>query len=266
MQIWAHGSTVLGVGTSAPRAPLDKAVITSLTSQYWRVSVVDLTTSTQTDLVDLVNSNSAKTGDVIAAEFQSAGRGRLDRNFEAPPGSALLFSFYIKPKRARTDWGFIGHIAALTMQQVISADNQSQVCLKWPNDILIGDQKIAGLLAQATDNGVIIGIGINVAMTVEELPVESATSLAISGFSNLNRNLILGGFLNRFESNFKEWENGADFIDRYSAVCATLGRQVQVEVIGRENRTGKALSINKLGSLMLEDGFEVNVGDVVHLR
>ena len=228
--------------------------------------MVDLTTSTQTDLADLVNSNSAKTGDVIATEFQSDGRGRLDRTFDAPPGSALLFSFYIKPKRARTDWGFIGHLAALTMQQVISADNQSQVWLKWPNDILIGDQKVAGLLAQATDDGVIIGIGTNVAMTVEELPVESATSLAIAGFSNLNRNSILCDFLNRFENNFKEWDNGADFIDRYSEVCATLGRLVRVEVIGRENRTGKAVSINKLGALALEDGFEVNVGDVVHLR
>ena len=228
--------------------------------------MVDLTTSTQSDLADLVNSNSAKTGDVIATEFQSDGRGRLDRTFDAPPGSALLFSFYIKPKRARTDWGFIGHLAALTMQQVISADHQSQVWLKWPNDILIGDQKVAGLLAQATDDGVIIGIGTNVAMTVEELPVESATSLAIAGFSNLNRNSILCDFLNRFENNFKEWDNGADFIDRYSEVCATLGRLVRVEVIGRENRTGKAVSINKLGALALEDGFEVNVGDVVHLR
>jgi BirA family biotin operon repressor/biotin-[acetyl-CoA-carboxylase] ligase len=82
----------------------------------------------------------------------------------------------------------------------------------------------------------------------------------------LDRNLILGEFLNRFEVNFEAWDNGADFIDNYSAVCATLGRQVQVEVGGRENRTGKALTINKIGALMLDDGFEVNVGDVVHLR
>jgi len=266
MQIWAHGSTVLGVGISAPRAPLDKAVIASLTSQYWRVSVVDLTTSTQSDLADLVKSKSAEHGDLIAAEFQSAGRGRLDRNFEAASASALLFSFYIKPKRSRTDWGFIGLLAALTMQQVISEDNPAKVWLKWPNDILIGDKKVAGLLAQATDDGVIIGIGMNVAMTAEELPVASATSLAIAGSDKLDRNLILSDFLNRFQSNFKEWDEGADFIDKYSEVCATLGLQVQIEVAGRENRTGKALSIIKHGALALEDGFEVNVGDVVHLR
>jgi len=228
--------------------------------------VVDLTTSTQSDLVDLVNSNSAKTGDVIATEFQSGGRGRLDRTFEAPPGSALLFSLYLAPKRVRSNWGFISHLAALSMQQVISRDLPSQVWLKWPNDILISEAKVAGLLAQATDNGVIIGIGVNVAMTTEELPIDTATSLAITGSNNLDRNLILGSFLNRFESNFKEWDNGGDFVASYSEVCATLGRQVQVEVIGRENRTGLALSINSLGALLLADGFEVNVGDLVHLR
>ena len=228
--------------------------------------MVDLTTSTQSDLVDLVNSNSAKTGDVIATEFQSGGRGRLDRTFEAPPGSALLFSLYLAPKRVRSNWGFISHLAALSMQQVISRDLPSQVWLKWPNDILISEAKVAGLLAQATDNGVIIGIGVNVAMTTEELPIDTATSLAITGSNNLDRNLILGSFLNRFESNFKEWDNGGDFVASYSEVCATLGRQVQVEVIGRENRTGLALSINSLGALLLADGFEVNVGDLVHLR
>jgi BirA family biotin operon repressor/biotin-[acetyl-CoA-carboxylase] ligase len=228
--------------------------------------VADLTSSTQSDLADLVNSNSAETGDVIVAEFQSAGRGRLERTFEAAPGSALLFSFYIKPKRVSSDWGFIAHLAALSMQEVISQDIPSQVQLKWPNDILIGDKKVAGLLAQATAEGVIIGIGVNVAMTVEELPVETATSIALMGSAKLDRNLILGEFLNRFLNNFEHWDSGADFIDRYSAVCATLGRQVQIEVIGRANRTGKALTINKVGALMLDDGFEVNVGDVVHLR
>ena len=254
------------MGTSAPRAPLDTAVIASLTSGYWRVSVADLTTSTQVDLAELVKSNSAKTGDVIATNFQTAGRGRLDRTFEAVPGSALLFSFFIKPKRARSDWGFITHLAALSMQEVISQDTPSQVKLKWPNDILIEEKKVAGLLAQATDDGVIIGIGVNVAMTAEELPVDTATSLFITGSNKLDRNLILGEFLNRFEVNLQAWESGRDFLEKYSAVCATLGRQVQVEVSGRENRTGKALTINRIGALMLDDGFEVNVGDVVHLR
>jgi BirA family biotin operon repressor/biotin-[acetyl-CoA-carboxylase] ligase len=138
--------------------------------------------------------------------------------------------------------------------------------LKWPNDILIGEKKVAGLLAQVSDQGIIIGLGLNVEMNIEELPVETATSLAISGSKELDRNLILSKFLNVFEDNFANWEKGANFLDRYSQVCATLGRQVQIEVTGRTNRTGIAQSVNEFGALLLDDGFEVNVGDVVHLR
>jgi BirA family biotin operon repressor/biotin-[acetyl-CoA-carboxylase] ligase len=254
------------VGTSAPRAPLDKSVIASALSQYWRVSVLDLTTSTQSELADMVRENSAKSGDVVAAEFQSAGRGRMDRTFEAPRGSALLFSLYLKPKRERADWGFISHLAALSMQQVIATDVPSQVLLKWPNDILINNGKVAGLLAQTVSDGVILGIGINVAMTQEELPVDRATSLSIAGSDNLNRNLILSNFLMRFEKNFKMWDEGEDLVESYSEICSTLGRSVRVEVVGRENRTGRAVAINQSGALILEDGFEVNVGDVIHLR
>jgi BirA family biotin operon repressor/biotin-[acetyl-CoA-carboxylase] ligase len=254
------------VGTEAPRAPLDKSIIASLASQYWRVSVVDLTTSTQNDLAELAQSKLLETGDVIAAEYQSAGRGRLDRTFDAEPNSALLFSFYIEPNRPRSDWGFIAHLAALTMQEVISADLPITAVLKWPNDILIGEKKVAGLLAQTTENGIIVGIGLNVGASIEELPVTTATSLAIAESGQLDRNLILSQFLNLFATNFSQWDDGVDFISNYSNVCATLGREVQIEVIGRENRTGIAQSINKFGALLLADGFEVNVGDVVHLR
>jgi len=266
MQIWVHGSTVLGVGTEAPRAPLDRATIATHTSQYWRVSVVDLTASTQSDLAELVKSKSVKSGEVIVTEFQSAGRGRLERTFQAPTHSALLFSLYIEPKRVRSDWGFISHLASLSMLEVISSDLPMKASLKWPNDILIGEKKVAGLLAQVSDQGIIIGLGLNVEMNIEELPVETATSLAISGSKELDRNLILSKFLNVFEDNFANWEKGANFLDRYSQVCATLGRQVQIEVTGRTNRTGIAQSVNEFGALLLDDGFEVNVGDVVHLR
>ena len=228
--------------------------------------MVDLTTSTQSDLAELVNSKSIETGEVLATEFQSAGRGRLDRTFEAESGSALLFSLYLSPKRPRSEWGFIAHLAALSLHEIISPDLPVEVWLKWPNDILIGEKKVAGLLAQATDEGVIVGIGINVGMTAQELPVANATSLLLAGATQLDRNLILSKFLNLFKDNFAKWDEGADFVDRYSKVCATLGREVQIEVAGRANRIGIAKSINKFGALLLEDGFEVNVGDVVHLR
>jgi len=228
--------------------------------------VVDLTTSTQTDLAELVNAGVATNGDVIAAEFQSAGRGRLDRKFDAPAGGALLFSFYITPKRNRNDWGFLAHLAAICMSEIISDVLSATVSLKWPNDILIADKKVCGLISQATTDGIIIGIGLNVAMSRAELPVATATSLAIAESDQLDRNQILSQFLERFNLRFLDWDTGRDFIDEYSKVSATLGCDVQIEVVGRENRIGFAQSITASGALILADGFEVNVGDVVHLR
>lgn len=228
--------------------------------------MVDLTASTQSDLAELVNASVAKSGEVIAAEFQSNGRGRLDRTFEAPPQSALLFSFYIAPKRAVSDWGFISFLAALAMREVITDQLAEKVNLKWPNDILIGDKKVAGLLAQQIGEGVIVGIGLNVAMSTDDLPVPTATSLLLADSNLLDRNLILSAFLNHFENLFKEWDSGGDFLEKYRQVCSTLGRQVRVEVLGRDSIEGEAVSITAQGVLILKDGTEVNVGDVVHLR
>ena len=228
--------------------------------------MVDLTASTQSDLAELVNASVAKSGEVIAAEYQSNGRGRLDRTFEAPPQSALLFSFYIAPKRAVSDWGFISFLAALALREVITDQLAEKVNLKWPNDILIGDKKVAGLLAQQIGEGVIVGIGLNVAMSTDELPVPTATSLLLADSNLLDRNLILSAFLNHFENLFKEWDSGGDFLEKYRQVCSTLGRQVRVEVLGRDSIEGEAVSITAQGVLILKDGTEVNVGDVIHLR
>jgi BirA family biotin operon repressor/biotin-[acetyl-CoA-carboxylase] ligase len=152
------------------------------------------------------------------------------------------------------------------MREVITENLAENITLKWPNDILIGDKKVAGLLAQQVGDGVIIGIGLNVAMGAEELPVPTATSLALAGSKNLDRNLLLSAFLNRFEIIFKEWDSGSDFLEKYRQVSSTLGRQVRVEVLGRDSIEAKAVSITAQGALILSEGTEVNVGDVVHLR
>ena len=80
------------MGTDTPRAPLDQSRITTALSRYWRVSVVDLTASTQDDLLKKITSGHVDSGEVICANYQSAGRGRLDRSFLAPEFTALLFS------------------------------------------------------------------------------------------------------------------------------------------------------------------------------
>jgi BirA family biotin operon repressor/biotin-[acetyl-CoA-carboxylase] ligase len=229
--------------------------------------VVEVTGSTQDDIAQLVNDKKAQSGDVIATEYQSAGRGRLDRKFDAPKSSALTFSFYIEPTREKTDWSFLTLLTGLSAVFTLTAlDPESSPTLKWPNDILIKDGKVGGIIAQATGNGVIIGLGLNVGMTQDELPVAHATSLALNDFSILDRNLILASFLNIFEELLERWQDGEDLLHLYNERSSTIGREVRIEHPDGSYKNGKAVGVTPTGELILEDGSRVTVGDIVHLR
>ena len=249
------------------RTPLDEAEINSRVTPYWRVSVVELTGSTQNDLLQLVESNNALDGQVIATEFQSDGRGRLDRTFEAPAQSALLFSFYIKPRNQRSEWGFIPLIAGLSLVRAITTiDTAMNVSLKWPNDLIINEKKCAGIIAQTTNEGIVIGIGLNVSMTPNELPVSTATSLAIEGSTITDRNLLLSHLLNTFAELFEAWEEGFELLDEYASASSTIGKKVRIELPGGENLEATVARISHTGELVLDDGRYVSAGDVIHLR
>lgn len=255
------------MGSQAPRAPLDQAVIESKISQYWRVSVVELTGSTQIDMAARISSNSARPGDVIVAEYQSAGRGRLGRTFSAPATSALLFSLYIEPNRPQSEWGFLTLLCGLSVATALrSQDPRVEVRVKWPNDLIIAELKVGGLIAQAHGGGVIIGVGINVGLGSDELPVEHATSLSIHHHAVLDRNVLLGSILSQLESSLARWENGEDLSDEYRALSSTIGNHVKVEFPGGAIEESQALDILPTGELLLRSGTRVSVGDVIHLR
>ena len=242
-------------------------MISEKISRYWRVSVVEVTGSTQDDIALRVSENKAIPGEVLTTEFQSAGRGRLDRKFEAPQSSALMFSFYIEPQRNKSDWSFLPLLTGLSVIFALTKLNpEFAPTLKWPNDILVGAGKVGGIITQACDNGVIIGVGINVGMTSEELPVVSATSLALHDYPVLDRNFILASLLNSFEELFARWEGGEDLRHLYRERSATLGHEVRVEHPDGSHKNGKATDITPAGELILEDGSRVTVGDIVHLR
>ena len=229
--------------------------------------MVEVTGSTQDDLYQLASSGSALPKTILASEYQSAGRGRLDRTFEAAPNSALTFSIYLEPKVAKDEWSFLTLLAGLSVHEALhTLDPQMNVSIKWPNDLLIGDKKFVGMIAQATNKGVVIGIGINVGMSEAELPVPTATSLAIEGFAELDRNAILAAVINHFEINFEMWENDQSFLAQYRAASSTLGTSVEVTLPGGEVFTAIARDISDSGALLLDNGREVTVGDVVHLR
>ena len=255
------------MGTDAPRAPLDKSLLSQEISRYWRVSVVEVTGSTQDDLFKLASSNTAIPKTILASEYQTSGRGRLDRSFEAPSHSALTFSIYIEPKVEKEDWSFLTLLAGLSLHEALhTLDPQVEIGIKWPNDLLINEKKFVGMIAQATNKGVVIGIGINVGMTQEELPVENATSLSIEGFAQLDRNLILAAFINHFEINLEMWENDQSFLAQYRSASVTLSREVEITLPGGEKVSSRASDISNAGALILDNGSEVTVGDVVHLR
>ncbi len=246
------------------RAALDKALINSLVTQYWRVSVVDVTASTQSALMTRVNAGKVKPGDVITANFQRAGRGRMSRTFEAPKNSALLFSFYITPQRKKDDWGWIALLAGVSVAQSLSKYGAT---VKWPNDILINDRKVSGLIAEISGDGVVVGIGINVGMTSQELPVPTATSLAIEGAVDLDRNHLLPDLLTQFEANFTRWDQGDDsIVELYKSLSSTLGSRVQIHYPNDLIEKGVAVGISPRGELILDSGTHVHAGDVVHLR
>ena len=255
--------------------PLDSESINAqVKTSYWRVNVVESTGSTQVDLVKKVRDGKATHGDVLATEFQSAGRGRLDRTFIAPPRSALLFSVYVEPKSDGERWGWLpllaGQSVCSALTEVLDIKSDDTVKMKWPNDILLNERKVAGLLAERVEipgtTGVVIGIGINVYTPQEELPVASATSFTLQGYPECDRNELLVHILKSFSKNLERWENeDASLLLEYANASATLGRQVAIEIPGQSPVFSVATGIDASGALVLENGKHITVGDVIHV-
>ena len=239
------------------------AIAGALQSSYWRVSVVDEIDSTQ----NYLRTSNPKSGDVITAEYQSAGRGRLDRKFDAEKSSALLFSFYFEPESEIKNLSYltllVGASVTATINKITETDN---FLCKWPNDILFGDFKVAGLLAEKTESGVIVGVGINVSTTKSELPVAHATSVFLATGLLLDRNTLLAAMLNDLERDLQEWQSGKDLTQKYRSLSATIGRQVRVALPDGSSVEAVAVDIDETGSLHLDNGRLITVGDVIHLE
>ncbi len=229
----------------------------ALKGGYWSVHAVEQIDSTQSAL----KSSSPKHGDVIVAEYQSAGRGRLDRTFEAQPGSALLFSAYIEPRRHRDEWGFIPLLVGLSVAEVLGIEFYT----KWPNDILSDGGKVGGILCEVHGDGIVIGIGLNVSMTEQELPVPTASSILLTVGRAPDRNELLTAILKEIAFNLAEWESGEDLIDDYLDSSATMGKRVSVQLPDGRKIEGVAAGISNNGELLLDSGEVISVGDIIHL-
>jgi BirA family biotin operon repressor/biotin-[acetyl-CoA-carboxylase] ligase len=160
-------------------------------------------------------------------------------------------------------------LAALSIRDALQdLDQKLDITVKWPNDILVKEKKVAGLLSQATEDGVIIGVGLNVAMNIEELPVESATSLFLEDFTELDRNIIVKKILQVFQDKYSLWnlQGSAPFIAEYEIACSSLHRQIQIILPSHASKDAVAIGVTPLGELILQDSSLVNSADLIHLR
>ncbi|MEU9587983.1 biotin--[acetyl-CoA-carboxylase] ligase [Streptomyces werraensis] len=271
------------------RPPLNAAAVRRALvreGSLWReVDVVQRTGSTNSDLVARAAAGGGlREGVVLVAEEQSAARGRLDRKWVAPARSGLFFSVSLRPGDAGVPmerWGWLPLLTGVAVATGLARAGGVDTALKWPNDVLVTvggeERKAGGILAEAAgDGGVVVGVGVNVSLRADELPVPTAGSLALAGAVSTDRDPLLRAVLRGLEDWYGRWRAaGGDagacgLQEAYAAGCATLGRRVRAELPGDRALVGEAVAVDGDGRLILatEAGVQepVGAGDIVHLR
>jgi BirA family transcriptional regulator, biotin operon repressor / biotin---[acetyl-CoA-carboxylase] ligase len=233
--------------------------------------------STNTWLLDGARSGLPE-GTVAVADRQSAGRGRLGRRWESPAGSGLLTSILFRPTLAPEELFAVPALVALAACSAIESMAGFVVAAKWPNDLVVDDRKLAGMLTETRDAGagdlsVVVGIGINVSwpMPGPEATELGATCLEAEAGRAVERPALLEALLDSVEARRPMLDTSAgrsSLIRALESVTATVGRVVRAELPGGEV-VGTAIGLDEQGRLVLEtDGGRrvVAAGDVVHLR
>ncbi|CAN5142279.1 biotin--[acetyl-CoA-carboxylase] ligase [soil metagenome] len=264
---------------SSSRPLLDKARLTGANPELLpdlSIEVVDELPSTNALLAERARAG-APDGLVIVADHQSAGRGRLDRSWESPPGTAVTFSLLLRPTAPVRSWPWLPLLTGYAVDKAMKATGLN-AGVKWPNDVLIGEKKVAGILVERIDTpsgpAAVVGVGINVAMSADELPVPQATSLELELGRPVDRTDVLVEVLSAIREAFDAWEaggepNNARLADSYAAACVTIGREVRVDLPDGSVLTGTATGMDADGRLIVEAGGKtvaVSAGDVVHVR
>jgi BirA family biotin operon repressor/biotin-[acetyl-CoA-carboxylase] ligase len=280
----ASAGASAGRWSDLERPPLNAAALqralVSPGGLWTSVEVVGSTGSTNTDLA--ARADGLPEGAVLVAEEQTAGRGRLDRSWVAPARSGLFFSVLLKPgpEVPQERWGWLTLLAGVAAATGLSRAAGVDTALKWPNDLLVAvdgeERKTGGILAERVGDGVVIGIGLNVTLGEDELPVPGAGSLALAKAQVTDRDPLLRAVLRSLEQWYGTWraaggDPGASGLqEAYAAGCATLGRHVRAELPGGRELTGTAEAVDADGRLVVRTASgereAVGAGDVIHLR
>ena len=256
----------------SPRPPLDRDRLAGAGPDL-TIEVVDAAPSTNA-IVAARARDGAPEGLVVVAEHQTAGRGRLDRTWETPPRAALTFSVLLRPTVGPERWPWLPLLTGLAVAGALR-DAGIEAGVKWPNDVLLGDLKTAGILVERVDTptgpAAVVGIGLNVSTTAEELPVPTATSLAVATGTAPDRTGLLLAILARLRREQDAWQAGGSegLRSAYVSACVTIGRDVRVDLPAGETLTGRATGVDPGGRLVVQGaGGEtaVGAGDVIHVR
>ncbi|HET7015897.1 MAG TPA: biotin--[acetyl-CoA-carboxylase] ligase [Streptosporangiaceae bacterium] len=245
-------------------------------SMWNEVRVVAETGSTNTDLLRLA-AQGAPQGAVLAAKAQTSARGRQGRVWQNAPGAALTFSVLLRPRSVpQSARAWVPLLAGVATVAAVRSVTGVDARLKWPNDILIGEGKLTGILAeQTTDDAIVVGIGLNVFGGVGDLPVPTATTLELHGAGQIDRNELLAEILRRIERWYGRWVESGDadacgLRPEYLRGCATIGRTVKIELPGSRSLVGTAIDVDSNGRLIVRDEggdlVPISAGDVIHVR
>jgi BirA family biotin operon repressor/biotin-[acetyl-CoA-carboxylase] ligase len=243
-----------------------------VSSIVWRIEHFDVIDSTNTWLADRALEG-APEGLVAVADFQSAGRGRLDRRWESPPGASLLCSILLRPDVGPDQLQLVVACVALAARAALVRLCGVRPALKWPNDLIVGDAKIAGLLAEivTVDERLAVVVGIGVNLTHEGPANVASTSVRVESGVTITPMALLDILLDELETRRALLDSGggqSTLREEYQRALITLGQLVRVERT-TDVLVGLATSVDDFGQLIVVvDGhdFAVTVGDVVHVR
>jgi BirA family biotin operon repressor/biotin-[acetyl-CoA-carboxylase] ligase len=277
----------LPTGRITPARPLlDAAALSEYARRpghiWQQISVAEQTGSTNADLVERARAG-APEGLVLVAEEQVAGRGRMGRAWLSPPRAALTFSVLLRPDGvppARLGW--LPLLAGVATAGAVRQVSGLEAELKWPNDVLVGPRKLAGILAEASGGAVVVGIGLNVSTARDELPATGPTALAptsllLEGAARPDRDLLLLRVLDELERWYVAWRSTAPPGDpgdsqlrsEYLRLCSTVGREVRVERPAGQVTEGTAADVDADGRLVVTGPAgttAIGAGDVRHVR
>jgi BirA family biotin operon repressor/biotin-[acetyl-CoA-carboxylase] ligase len=207
-------------------------------------------------------------GAVAVCDEQAQGRGRLGRGWEAPAGTAILCSTVLRPP-AGHDLPELSLVAGVAVAETVERATNLAAQIKWPNDVLVNRRKVAGVLAETAGDAVVLGIGLNVNQSREQLPLDAKVApgslLTVDGVRR-ERAPLLSDLLLDLEQAYDEWlDGGLDRVyDRLGARDFLRGRRISLD-----GETGVGVAIDRLGRLEVEiDGERriVESGDVLFER